>query len=192
MNFASMPGMVFSQAAQPILGFNYGAKRFRQLLKAIYYSVFSATALSIVALLVLVIFPAPIIRLFTADSLLISSAISGSHIMFLGLAVFGFFSVGQMVFPSIGKAMSTFLISVLRPLLLILPAALILPHFFGVKGAWLIFPVTDTMSGLLVLGFLVPLIKKFRKAAKEEKHGEPAPVATNKYFDIPASSDNLE
>lgn len=168
MNFASLPGNVFSQAMQPILGFNYGAKRFRQALKAIYYPAFGATALGIAALLVLVIFPGPIIRVFTADSLLIDSAIYGSHIMFLGLSVFGFFVVGQMVFPSIGKAMSTFLVSVLRPLLLIIPAALLLPHFFGVKGVWLIFPVTDTMSCLLVLSFLVPLIKKFRKAAREE------------------------
>ena len=168
MNFASLPGNVFSQAMQPILGFNYGARRFRQVLKAIYYPAFTAIALGVVALLVLVIFPGPIIRLFTTDSALIDSAIYGSHIMFLGLAFFSFFAVGQMVFPSIGKAMSTFLVSVLRPLLLIIPAAFILPHFFGVKGVWLMFPTTDTASCLLVIGFLIPLIKKFRKAAKEE------------------------
>jgi len=180
MNFASMPGMVLGQAMQPILGFNYGAKRFRQALKATYYPVFTSTALSAVALLILVIIPGPIIRLFTADTALVASAISGSHIMFLGLIVFGFFSVGQMVFPSIGKAMSTFLVSVLRPLLLILPAAFILPRFFGVNGVWLIFPITDTLSSLLVLGFLIPLLRKFQRAAKEEKHGEPASIITGK------------
>jgi putative MATE family efflux protein len=169
MNFASMPGMVLSQAMQPVLGFNYGAKRFRQVLKAIYIPGFTAVAFGIAALLILLIIPGPIIRLFTTDSALIVSAINGSHIMFIGLAVFGFFVVGQMVFPSIGKAMSTFLVSVLRPLLLIVPAALILPRLFGTQGVWLIFPVTDTASSLLVLGFLIPLINKFRKTARQEK-----------------------
>jgi putative MATE family efflux protein len=180
MNFASMPGMVLGQAMQPMLGFNYGAKRFRQVLKATYYPLFTSAALSGVALLILLIIPGPIISLFTADTVLIASAISGSHIMFLGLIVFGFFSAGQMVFPSIGKAMSTFLVSVLRPLFLITPAALILPRFFGINGIWLTFPVTDTLSCLLVLGFLIPLLRKFQRAAKEEKLGEPVPTKTGK------------
>jgi putative MATE family efflux protein len=173
MNFASMPSMVLSQAMQPILGFNYGAKRYSQALKAISLPLTTAIVLGIAALLVLVVAPGPIIRLFTQDTLLIEAAIYGSHIMFLGLVVFSIFIVGQMVFPSIGKAMSTFLISVLRPLLLIIPAALILPHLFGIKGVWLIFPVTDTLSCLLVIGFIIPLIKKFRKAAKEETAAPP-------------------
>jgi putative MATE family efflux protein len=183
MNFASMPGMVLSQAMQPVLGFNYGAKRFRQVLKSIYYPVFTSTAFGVIALLILTIIPGPIISLFTADSLLIDSAVYGSHIMFLGLAFFGVFAVGQMVFPSIGKAMSTLLVSVLRPLLLIIPAALILPRFFGVQGVWLIFPITDTMSCLLVLAFLIPLIKKFRKAAKEQESAPP---------DIPPAGPRLD
>jgi putative MATE family efflux protein len=192
MNFASLPGNVFSQAMQPILGFNYGAKRFRQALKAIYYPAFAATALGIVALLVLVIFPSPIIRLFTADAALIDSAVYGSHIMFLGLAVFGFFIVGQMVFPAIGKAMSTFLVSVLRPLLLILPAALLLPRFFGVAGVWLIFPITDTASCLLVLGFLIPLLKRFHKAAREQEAGISLLAPNKDHLNTPASHGNIE
>ncbi len=169
MNLASMPGMVLGQAMQPILGFNYGAKRFGQVLKAIYYPVLITTACGLVAVLILVLAPTPIIKIFTSDVTLIESAVSGAHIMFLGLAVFGFFSVGQLVFPSIGKAISTFLVSVLRPVFLITPSILILSHFFGVKGVWITFPLTDTLSCLLVLGFLLPLIIKFRKAAKEEK-----------------------
>jgi putative MATE family efflux protein len=192
MNFASMPGMVFSQAMQPILGFNYGAKRFHQVLKAIYYPSFAAAVMGVVALIILMVFPGPIIRLFTADAALIDSAIYGSHIMFIGLAVFGFFVVGQMVFPSLGKAMSTLLVSVLRPLLLIIPAALLLPHFFGVKGVWLIFPVTDTLSSVLVIAFLIPLIKKFRKAAKEEQHGELLAVPNKEHFDISSGREKIE
>ena len=169
MNFASMPSMVFGQAMQPMLGFNYGAKRFRQVLKSMMYPVLISAAFGAAVLLILVTIPGPIIRVFTPDAALIESAIAGSHIMFLGLAGFGFFACGQLVFPSMGKAWSTFLISVIRPLFFITPAAFILPHLFGVKGLWLTFPVTDTMSFLLVLGFLIPLIRKFRKEVGEQE-----------------------
>lgn len=167
MNFASMPGMVLGQAMQPMLGFNFGAKRFGQVLKSINYPVFISAACGGIALLILLVIPGPIIRIFTSDSSLIQNAVSASHLMFLGLPVFGYFIVGQLVFPSIGKALSTFLISVIRPLLLILPTVVILPKFIGANGVWLTFPITDTLSCLLVLSFLLPLIKKFRQTARE-------------------------
>ena len=192
MNFASMPGMIFGQAMQPVLGFNYGAKRTNQVLKSITYPVLSAMACGAAMLLVLVLIPSPIIKLFTDDLPLINSSIHASRIMFLGLAVFNFYAVGQLVFPSIGKAMSTFLVSVLRPLLLITPAALILPRIFGTNGVWMIFPVTDTASFLLVLGFLIPLIVRFRKKAAVEKAAVPIQSSVKEPLDAPLSSESAE
>jgi putative MATE family efflux protein len=168
MMFASMPSMVLGQAMQPILGFNYGAKRFRAALRSINLSLVISTILGTAALIVLLIFPAPIIRVFTTDPKLIESSTTAFRLMFLGMPVFGFFQVAQLVFPSIGKALPTFLISVLRPLCFITPFALILSHFFQITGTWLTFPASDTMALFLVLVFLIPLLRKFRKAAREE------------------------
>jgi putative MATE family efflux protein len=168
MMFASMPSMVLAQAMQPILGFNYGAKRFHAALRSINLSLVISTVLGTAALIVLLIFPAPIIRIFTTDPKLIESSTLAFRLMFLGMPMFGFFNVAQLVFPSIGKALPTFLISVLRPLCFIGPFALILSHFFQVTGTWLTFPASDTMALFLVLAFLIPLLRKFRKAAREE------------------------
>ena len=168
MMFASMPSMVLAQAMQPILGFNYGAKRFRAALRSINLSLVISTVMGAAALILLLIFPAPIIRIFTTDPKLIESSTLAFRLMFLGMPMFGFFNVAQLVFPSIGKALPTFLISVLRPLCFIGPFALILSHFFQVTGTWLTFPASDTMALFLVLAFLIPLLRKFRKAAREE------------------------
>ena len=168
MMFASMPSMVLGQAMQPILGFNYGAKRFHAALRSISLSLVISTILGVAALIVLLIFPAPIIRIFTTDPKLIESSTIAFRLMFLGMPMFGFFNVAQLVFPSIGKALPTFLISVLRPLCFIAPFALILSHFFQITGTWLTFPASDTMALFLILAFLIPLLRKFRKAAREE------------------------
>jgi putative MATE family efflux protein len=168
MMFASMPSMVLGQAMQPILGFNYGAKRFRAALRSINLSLVISTILGVVALIVVLVFPAPIIRIFTTDPKLIEASTVAFRLMFLGMPVFGFFNVAQLVFPSIGKALPTFLISVLRPLCFITPFALILSHFFQITGTWLTFPASDTAAMFLILAFLIPLLKKFRKSAREE------------------------
>ena len=192
MNFASMPGMVLGQAMQPILGFNYGAGRFRQVLKSIWYPILISAGLGLLALAILIIIPTPIIKIFTTDTQLIASAVSASRIMFTGLAFFGVFACGQLVFPSIGKAMSTFLVSLLRPLCLITPAILLLPRAFGVNGVWLNFPVTDTASLLLVLGFMIPLIKRFRKEAAKEKDAASAQSSVKGQMNAPLSSENAK
>jgi putative MATE family efflux protein len=173
MMFASMPSMVLGQAMQPILGFNYGAKRFRAALRSINLSLVLSTILGTAALIVLLIFPAPIIRIFTTDPELIESCNLAFRLMFLGMPMFGFFNVAQLVFPSIGKALPTTLISVLRPLCFITPFALILSHFFQITGTWLTFPASDTMALFLVLAFVIPLLQKFRKAAREEAAAPP-------------------
>lgn len=168
LNFAYTPANVLGQAMQPILGFNYGAKRFRQVLKSIMYPLIISASLGLCALLIFIFAIGPIVGIFTSDASLIQTAISDARIMYLGMVSFCIFAVSQLVFPSIGAPISTFLISVLRPLCLITPVALIMPRLFGVRGVWMIFPVGDTVSCLFVLGFLIPLIRKFRRLAADQ------------------------
>ena len=176
LTFASMPSNVLSQAMQPILGFNYGSKRFRQALKSINLTVLISGGVGLAILALLVAIPGPIIRIFTSDPRLIAVSINASKIMFLGLPLYSIFNVGQMAFPSIGKVWPTMIISTIRPLLFLTPIALFLPHFIGINGVWTSFPGSDTLGFLLVLGFLIPLLRQFRKAIADQKLAAPALV----------------
>ncbi len=172
MMFASMPSNVLGQALQPILGFNYGAKRFRQAIKSVNLTLLLSTVLGVAALAIVLIFPQPIIRVFTSDPALLNAATVSFRIMFLGLPFFNFFNVAQLVFPSIGKAVPTFVISIVRPLCFIGPLALLLSYLFQISGTWATFPIADTMAFFLILSFLIPQMAKFRKAAREENTEE--------------------
>jgi putative MATE family efflux protein len=165
MLFSSMPGMVLGQAMQPILGFNYGAKRYKLALKVISFTAMATTAFSIGAFLILMIFPEPIARVFTGDSALISESVIAIRHIFSVLPLFSLFNVGQLVFPSIGKVWESFIIAIARPALFLTPLVFILPLFWQMNGVWLAFPGSDTLGFLLVVALLIPLIIKFRQAS---------------------------
>ncbi len=165
MMFSSMPGMVIGQAMQPILGFNYGAKRYHLAIKTIFLATSVATAFSIAAFFVLYIIPEPIIGIFTSDKQLIAETVFAARCIFVAMPLFGFFNVGQLVFPSLGKAIGTLIIAVARPALFLIPLALILPRIWDMTGVWFAFPGTDVLTFLLTLGLLIPLIRQLRKAS---------------------------
>jgi putative MATE family efflux protein len=166
---ASMPSMVLGQAMQPILGFNYGAKRFVQALKTIKLAVFWATGFCLAVFAVFTLIPEQVVSVFTNDLQLISSGAFAVRRIFLSLPLFGLFNVGQQVFPSVGLAVPTFVIAVTRPLLLLTPCIIIFPIFLGISGVWLAFPGSDLLACLLTIGLLIPVLMKFRKAAAEQQ-----------------------
>jgi putative MATE family efflux protein len=165
MWFAMVPGQVLGQAMQPILGFNYGAKRFRQALRVLNLTFLYSTIFSVIAFILLFFFPELLLRVFTSDQTLIDSAAKASRIIFSTMALFGFFNVGQMVFPSIGKAAESFIIAISRPLVFIIPLTLLLPVYYGLNGVWASFPGADILTFLMMFSMLVPLYRKFRKEA---------------------------
>ena len=173
LNFAMMPGMIIGQGMQPILGFNYGARRYHHVLKTLTLAIISATALSTVLFLVLYLLPGPIIRVFTNDKQLIDECVHVTKLVFLALPVLGFFNVGQQVFLSIGKAVESFIVAITRPVVFMLPSVLILPRFLALDGVWTSFPTSDGLTFLLVVVLIIPLIRKLQKAATAEKTEKP-------------------
>jgi putative MATE family efflux protein len=167
LQFAIMPGMVIGQAMQPILGFNYGAKRFNLALRTITLATIVATIVSILLFTILYVFPEQIIRIFTSDKQLVDECIHVMRLAFLALPLLGFFGVGQMVFPSIGKAVQSFIIAIARPAVFLIPAVILMPRFLQLNGVWLSFPTADALTFLLVVVLIIPQIRQFKKAATE-------------------------
>ena len=179
--FANMPAMVISQGSQPILGFNYGAKRFGHALKTMNMALIASIILSTIGFLVVYFIPEPIIRIFSDDPELVSVGANAAKRIFLMLPLVGPMMVGTMVFQAIGKPVQAFIAAAARPVAFLVPAALILSHFFNLNGVWLSYPAADLLTFLLVLVIILPVLNTFRKAAaaaKEDKtdHVSPGPL----------------
>ncbi len=176
MMFALMPGMVFGQGLQPILGFNYGAKRFGRALRAIKIAITVSTAFSIIAFMFLYFSPEIFIRIFTTDNGLIALGSYAAKRIWLALYLIGFMMIGSIVFQSIGKAVQSFVTAIARPALFLLPAIFILPHFWQLDGVWLAFPITDGLTFILTLALFIPQIREFKRAERQAGSEQPPPV----------------
>jgi putative MATE family efflux protein len=164
MMFATMPGMVVGHGLQPILGYNYGAKRYKLALKGIKIATTVSTAWCIIAFLLLYFVPEPFIRIFSTDNELIAMAADASKRIFLVMYLMGVVFVGSMVFQSIGKAVQAFITAITMRALFLVPLVFILPPFWDVDGVWLAFPISDGLSFILTVILLTPIIKQFRRA----------------------------
>ncbi|MFC1902425.1 MATE family efflux transporter [Chloroflexota bacterium] len=172
MLFAIMPGIVIGQGLQPILGFNYGARRYDRALRAIKIAVIAATACCGVVFVVLYFFPEPFIGIFTTDNELVTVGAHAARRVFLALYLIGFMMVGSLVFQSVGKATESFITAVAKPVLFFLPLLFILPYFWGLDGIWLAHPISDAFTSVLTFILLVPQIRQMKEYARRESRRE--------------------
>jgi putative MATE family efflux protein len=168
MNFAFMPGQVIGQGMQPVLGYNYGAGRYRLASKSVVIACLAATACSIFVFIILFVFPTTLMSLFTSDQELLALAVHASRYCFAAVPLMGIFTIGSMVFPAVGKPWETMAVSLTRPLVFLLPLALLFPRLWQLDGIWLAFPGGDVLTFLLTVALLIPLLMEFKKAAAVE------------------------
>ena len=166
MMFAMMPGMVVGQGLQPVLGFNYGAKRYDRALKAMVIAVLAATGMCLLAFAVLYFAPEAVIRIFTPDTELIALASHTAKRIFLALYLIGPIMVGSLTFQSLGKARQSFVTAISRPVLFLLPLVFILPRYLELDGIWLPFPISDALTFILTAILIVPQVRELRSMSR--------------------------
>ncbi len=162
MMFIFMPIMSIGQGLQPILGFSYGARRPDRALQVIRLSAIVATIFSTISFLIIFFLPAPIMRIFTNDSSLVSAGSYAAKMIFFVAYLIGFQMVGSVVFQALGKAVPTFVTATSRQILFLLPLVFILPRFLQLDGIWLSFPIADALSFILTLALFIPQIRALR------------------------------
>ncbi|MCF8096149.1 MAG: MATE family efflux transporter [Desulfobacteraceae bacterium] len=161
--FTLLPGITIGQGLQPVLGFNYGAKRFDMAMRAIKLALIAATSICFILFAVIQIIPELIVSVFTSDSELIELTAHAARVVFSVLYLLGFIMVGSLIFQAIGKAGKSFLTAVARPVLFLIPLLFILPRFFQLEGIWIAFPIANVLTFILTLSLLIPQLKELKK-----------------------------
>jgi Na+-driven multidrug efflux pump len=169
MMFAPLPGMAIGQGAQPILGYNYGAKRYHHLLKTITIAGISSTVFSILVFLVFYIAPQPFIKIFTNDPEVVASGTHIARLIFLSMPLMGFVHLGTQFFQAIGKAVPALIIAFVRPVVFLIPLVYILSRSWELNGIFLSFPGSDVLTFVLIITLAIPVIRQLKKAAASVK-----------------------
>lgn len=148
--FFMMPLFGLSQGSQPLLGYNYGARKIDRVKRTLLLTIAVAVAISVFGFLMTISFPVELIRIFNRDSeALIELGVDAMRIYFLSLPFMGYSIIASNYFQAVGKAKQAIILIISRSALLQIPAILILPHFMGLKGVWLSSPLS--MVGATVL-----------------------------------------
>jgi putative MATE family efflux protein len=148
-----MPVFGINQGAQPIIGFNYGAERFDRVKKALQTAILAGTAITVCGFVASMVFPAQMIRLFGGNDAAFADVMAqGPHAMRLAqlmLPLIGFQIISASYFQAVGKPRYALLLMLSRQILLLIPALLVLPLFFGLDGVWAAIPTADLCSSVL-------------------------------------------
>lgn len=145
----SVPGSTLGSGAQPVLGYNYGAKAYERVRKAIRFTAAIAFAYMLVAWLAVIIFPKQILSIFTTDSSMINAGEDALKIYFFGFFFMAFQFVGQSTFTALGCAKRAVFFSIFRKVIIVVPLTIFLPMAgLGVDGVFIAEPISNAIGGL--------------------------------------------
>ena len=154
--------------AQPIIGFNYGAKKYERVLKTYGFAIKVALSITIMGTVIFQLFPQVIINLFGQEDELYNEFAKMSFRIFLMFLIFNSFQITSGIFfQAIGNPIKAAVLSLSRQIVFLVPALLILPRFFGVQGVLYAGPTADCLAFILAVTFAVREMKKLKNMSKE-------------------------
>ena len=166
MQFAMLPMQGVAQGAQPILSYNYGAKNAARVKKAFGILLRTCLTYSVVLWAVIELVPGVFVSIFTPDPALREFASPALRVYMGGILLFGIQIACQMAFTSLGKAVNSIVVAVVRKIVLLIPLIYILPNLVSnkVMGVYLAEPVADVLA---VTFTAILFAFQFKKAMKE-------------------------
>ncbi|MGL4997721.1 MAG: MATE family efflux transporter [Cetobacterium sp.] len=155
-----MPVYGISQGAQPIIGYNFGAKQYRRMEEAYKISAWSGVIIFVISLLLIEIFPKAIVGLFNKNPDIMAISIHGMRIYLMAMPAIGFGMAGSNYFLAIGEGKAAMFLSLLRQVILLIPLIMIFSKMYGLTGVWLAQPICDVIAGTVTV---IMVSKNLRK-----------------------------
>ena len=168
MFFFSMIVMGLNQGMQPIVGYNYGARLYDRMIRALKLTAMCATCVMGMLWLFGLIWPEGFIRLFTHDDVLVAQSIAPARVMLCSMVMVGFPMVVGNFYTSIGMSRKAIFLSLTRQVLLLIPSILLLPLLFQtvavspIWGVWWSMPICDALAAIIAAIVLNRDMRKFR------------------------------
>jgi putative MATE family efflux protein len=160
MQLFSAPLQGFTQGVQPIVSYNFGAAKFDRVKTTYRWMIGGSFVISFLAALSAMVLPEFYAGLFTGEAELITLVGKVMPVFMMGMLIFGLQNGIQPTFLALGQAKISLFIALLRKVILLVPLALIFPHFFGVMGVYYAEPAADITSALLASLLFACNIKK--------------------------------
>ena len=148
MQFAMLPPQGIAQGAQPILSYNYGAKNAERVKRTYRLLLRTCLIYSVAVWAAVMAFPTVFVAIFNSDTALVAFASRALRIYFSGMVLFGVQIACQMTFVSLGKALSSVTVAVVRKFVLLLPLIYLMPTLVSDRtmGVYMAEPIADVTA----------------------------------------------
>lgn len=166
-----MPMMGFSQGAQPVTGYNFGAACYGRVRECFRFLLKFCATYAAIIWAVLMLLPGTLISIFNNDADFIATATPMIRIFFCMQFMMAFQMAPQNTFVAMGEAKKATFFAIFRKLVLLIPLILILPRLgFGIPGIFAAEPIADTVSAVTCCTtFLLTAYRKLGRLEREQQ-----------------------
>lgn len=154
-SFFFMPVFGLNNGITPIIAYNYGAGQRKRMLRTIKLSMLVAFCLTFIGFLCFEGIPQILLSLFNASDDMLTIGVPALRIIGIHYLIAWFCIVSGTVFQALGKAFFSMIVSIMRQLFVLIPAAYILAKLGGLHVVWWSFPIAEVISLMVSSFFLV-------------------------------------
>lgn len=173
-SFIFMPVFGLNNGMVPIVAYNYGARKPQRIMKTIKLSIVYAIGIMLVGFAIFQLAPSVLLDMFRAESDttgdMLRIGVPALRVISLSFLFAGYCIVCSSVFQALGHGVLSLAVSVIRQLVVLLPAAFILSRVGGLELVWWAFPIAELFALTLCSVFLLHV---YRKEIKPETQPMP-------------------
>ena len=158
--FVFMPANGVIQGMRPIIGYNYGARKYHRAKQAIVYSLLLIALISAVGTILAVFFPQQILRLFDPDPVLLQEGTIALKAIGPSFLISTVAVVVCGVLEALGEGKQSLFVSLLRQFLFLVPVGWLLSKYIGAVGIWLSFSIAELITLFFAVWYLKNIFRK--------------------------------
>ena len=168
----SLPCQGLNNASQPVLGFNFGARKYDRVVRVIRFTAATSVGYMLLAWLAVFLFPRPIMSVFNNSPALLDAGAPAMHLYFFGFFMMALQISAQSVFVGLGLSRQAIFFSILRKIIIVVPLTLLLPHVggLGVNGVFLAEPISNFIGGAASFTTMVLTLRHRSHGRAGESH----------------------
>lgn len=161
-SFIQLSASGLAKGAQPLIGYNYGAKNIKRMKEALNTSLIIGTSLVFILTSAMFIFSKYFIEIFSKNSAFVDNALIVLRIAILASPLLAIYFISMGFYRAIGKAREAFFLSLFRRIIFFIPLIVLLPFIghLNLLGIWIALPLSDLLSASFAFLLLINYLKK--------------------------------
>ncbi len=158
-SFVFMPVFGLNNGLIPIIAYNYGAGKRERMMKTWRFAWVLATAILLVGVVAFEVFPTPLLRIFDASDEMLAIGTVALRVIGVHFPVAAYCIVTGSMFQALGTSVYSMITSIMRQVVVLIPAAILLAQLGNVDYVWWSFPIAEIMSAAATTFFFNKIYK---------------------------------